>query len=146
MTYCKLQRAWLFVKMNHIGDIQSSLSIFCNAISTSLFPSDLADGPLQVRRLNTEHSCETLARDDVECVGQVLLNHHLRGSNSFMLNPFKTNTQVSQSASTTLPYLASNGLHVAVVRSMSWLAACSSFKTTWTHTSSSVSGIWPNRP
>ena len=40
----------------------------------------------------------------------------------------------------------SNGFLVAVVRSMSWSAACSSLRATCTQTSSSVSGIWPKSP
>ncbi len=42
-----------------------------------------------------------------------------RESSSLMLTLFKTEAQVSQSASSTLLYLASNGFLVAVVRSMS---------------------------
>ena len=38
---------------------------------------------------------------------------------SLMLSPFKTEAQVSQSASSTLLYFTSNGFLVAVVRSMS---------------------------
>ena len=45
--------------------------------------------------------------------------HHRCDSISFMLSPFKTDAQVSQSASSTLLYFASNGLRVAVVRSIS---------------------------
>ncbi len=49
----------------------------------------------------------------------VVANYHPRDSSSFMLIPFNTDAQVSQSASSTLLYFASNGFRVAVVRSMS---------------------------
>lgn len=45
--------------------------------------------------------------------------HHPCDSNSFIVTLFKTAAQVSQSASSTLLYFASNGFRVAVVRSMS---------------------------
>ena len=45
--------------------------------------------------------------------------YHPRDNSSRMLTPFNTDAQVSQSASSTLLYLASKGFRVAVVRSMS---------------------------
>ena len=68
--------------------------------------------------------------DDAALQGELLVNlslplrhqnsnHHPCDSISFMLNAFSTEAQVSQSASSTLLYLASNGLRVAVERSMS---------------------------
>lgn len=42
-------------------------------------------------------------------------NHQLLDNISFMLNPFSTEAQISQSASLNLLYFASNGLRVAAV-------------------------------
>jgi hypothetical protein len=68
--------------------------------------------------------------------------HHQRRDRIFLTDKgFSTVAQLSQCASSTRLYFTSNGFLIAVVRSISWLAACASFIATCTHTSLSDSGI-----
>ncbi|MBK7953320.1 MAG: integration host factor subunit beta [Candidatus Accumulibacter sp.] len=74
----------------------------------------------------------------------VRLNHHPEKAAPSPLGDQGPKSSFPQSASSTLPYFASNGLRVAAARSMSWWASCSSSSAILTQTSSKVSGIWPN--
>ena len=66
-----------------------------------------------------DHGSGILSTENPRCQNLSLPGHHPRDKSSFILSWFKTDAQVSQSASSTLLYFASNGLRVAVVRSIS---------------------------